>query len=102
MQPHHDLVWPLLRNTMKGGTANSGLRANDYLVLRRAVHERDMRAIRARAGLYGDHFCNGLSDGRTQPADHEGLAQALRDAGITVSTVGLTPVAIVAPPTDQS
>ena len=30
-----------------------------------------------------------LSDGRTQAADHEGLTQGLRDAGITVSTVAL-------------
>ncbi len=30
-----------------------------------------------------------LSDGQTQPADHIGLAQAMADAGITVSTVAL-------------
>lgn len=30
-----------------------------------------------------------LSDGQTQPADHEGLAQAMADSGITVSTVAL-------------
>ena len=30
-----------------------------------------------------------LSDGHTQPADHEGLTQAMKDAGITVSTVAL-------------
>lgn len=30
-----------------------------------------------------------LTDGQTQPADHEGLTQRMADAGITVSTVGL-------------
>ena len=30
-----------------------------------------------------------LSDGHTQPADHEGLTQAMADVGITVSTVAL-------------
>ena len=30
-----------------------------------------------------------LSDGQTQPADHEGLTQAMSDVGITVSTVAL-------------
>jgi uncharacterized protein YegL len=30
-----------------------------------------------------------LSDGQTQPADHEGLVQAMADSGITVSTVAL-------------
>lgn len=30
-----------------------------------------------------------LSDGQTQPADHEGLVQAMSDSGITVSTVAL-------------
>ncbi len=30
-----------------------------------------------------------LSDGQTQPADHEGLTQGMTDAGITVSTVAL-------------
>ncbi len=30
-----------------------------------------------------------LSDGHTQPADHEGLTQGMADAGITVSTVAL-------------
>ena len=30
-----------------------------------------------------------LSDGRTQPADHEGLVQGMSDSGMTVSTVAL-------------